>query len=46
MRAWEWEGMGINTLLREGIGMFLFTIMGTGIRSWESSLVPSDINCL
>ena len=32
MREWEWEGMGINILLREGLGMFLYTTMKIG---WE-----------
>ena len=29
MRKWEWEGMGINILLREGI--FLYATMGMGL---------------
>ena len=34
MREWEWEGMGINILLREGVGMFLCTTIGMGWK-WE-----------
>ena len=32
MREWEWEGMEINILLREGKGMFLYNTMRMG---WE-----------
>ena len=27
MREWEFEGMGLNILLREGMGMLLYTTM-------------------
>ena len=32
MQEWEWEGMGINILLQEGMGIFVYTTMGMG---WE-----------
>ena len=35
MRKWEWEGMGINILLREGMVMFVYTTMGINEREWE-----------
>ena len=33
--AMEMEGMEINILLRKEMGMFLYTTMRMGIRSWE-----------
>ena len=32
MREWEWEGMEINILLREGMGMLSYITMRMG---WE-----------
>ena len=37
----KWEGMGINILLRERMGIFLYCYgngMGMGIPSWEWKL--------
>ena len=31
-RVWEWEGMEINTLLREGMEMLVYSTMEMG---WE-----------
>ena len=32
MQEWEWEGIEINVLLQEIMGMFEYTTMGMG---WE-----------
>ena len=32
MQKWEWERMGINKLLQEGMGILLFITVGMG---WE-----------
>ena len=47
MREWEREGMRINILLREGMGMFLYYYgngMEIGIRSWEWEGMESNLS--
>ena len=40
MQEWEWEKMRINIILREGMGMFLYTTLrmgGNGIEKFISA---------